>query len=148
MSALRGNTHSGGSQISNIVPFGYFFALFGRPTALHLKLCGNAKFQRIVQTVHVGMHMGVDKARHQCYAVTINDGCPNWHHTTNRINVLPLAVRKLPELKNRFIIITGDVMGVNIRAILNPNKLAFLPKPFNLELLKQEVDKILTIAYP
>ena len=39
-------------------------------------------------------------------------------------------------------------MGVNIRAILNPNKLAFLPKPFNLELLKQEVDKILTIAYP
>jgi hypothetical protein len=27
------------------------------------------------------MHIGIDKARHQCCAVTINDDCSNWHKT-------------------------------------------------------------------
>ena len=72
MTFPRSNAHSRGTQISIIVPFGYLFALFGRPTTHHLKLCGNTKFQRTMQTVHVNMHIGIDKARHQCCAVTIS----------------------------------------------------------------------------
>ena len=38
--------------------------------------CGDTKQQGVTQSVHVGMHMGVNQAGHQGCAVTIDDSCP------------------------------------------------------------------------
>jgi hypothetical protein len=40
-----------------------------------------------MQTVHVGMHMRVNQARHQGCAPGIDDGCTGWHRAANRMDV-------------------------------------------------------------
>ena len=53
-------------------------------------------------------------------------------------------IEKMPVMKNRIIFITGDVMGTDINNFLTQNKLTFLSKPFNIELIKKHVDDIMT----
>jgi hypothetical protein len=46
-------------------------------------------------------------------------------------------------MKNRTIFITGDVMGIDIRTFLIQNKLPYLAKPFEIELLKEKIAAML-----
>jgi PAS domain S-box-containing protein len=60
----------------------------------------------------------------------------------NGVDLCSLIIRKIPEMKNRIIVITGDVMGADIKAFLNTNKLAYLAKPFDIKVLKKQVQAI------
>ena len=60
----------------------------------------------------------------------------------NGVELCTLIMRKNPEMKNRIIVITGDVMGTDIKEFLNTNKLACLAKPFDIKLLKEQVQAI------
>jgi CheY-like chemotaxis protein len=57
-------------------------------------------------------------------------------------------LEKMPEMKNRIIFITGDVMGADIKVFLNQNKLPYLAKPFDIELLKKQIDVIIKTGKP
>jgi CheY-like chemotaxis protein len=52
-------------------------------------------------------------------------------------------LEKTPEMKNRIIFITGDVMGADIKVFLTQNNLPYLAKPFDLKLLKEKIDLIM-----
>ena len=52
-------------------------------------------------------------------------------------------IEKTPALKGRIIFITGDVMGLDIKAFLAQNNLSYLAKPFDIELLKEKIDTIM-----
>jgi CheY-like chemotaxis protein len=64
------------------------------------------------------------------------------------IELFRSIVEKAPSMKNRIIFITGDVMGADIKAFLTQNKLPYLAKPFNIELLKEKTDSILGADKP
>lgn len=51
-------------------------------------------------------------------------------------------VKKTPAMKDRIIIITGDVMGIDIKNFLTENNLPNLAKPFDIKLLKETIDTI------
>jgi PAS domain S-box-containing protein len=52
----------------------------------------------------------------------------------------------VPTLKGRIIIITGDVMGLDIKDFLTKNNLPSLAKPFDIKLLKEIIDKIIKVV--
>jgi PAS domain S-box-containing protein len=52
-------------------------------------------------------------------------------------------LEKVPALKGRTIIITGDVMGTDIKSFLIKNNLPYLAKPFDINLLKKQIDIII-----
>jgi CheY-like chemotaxis protein len=52
-------------------------------------------------------------------------------------------IEKTPEMKNNIIFITGDVMGADIKVFLTQHKLPYLAKPFDIELLKKQIDTIM-----
>jgi signal transduction histidine kinase/ActR/RegA family two-component response regulator len=57
-------------------------------------------------------------------------------------------LEKTPEMKNRIIFITGDVMGADIKVFLTQNKLPYLAKPFDIELLKDKIEVIMMAGQP
>jgi PAS domain S-box-containing protein len=66
----------------------------------------------------------------------------------NGVELYSLILRKMPEMKNRIIVITGDVMGTDIKAFLTQNNLSYLSKPFDLELLKEKIEFIMMAVQP
>jgi CheY-like chemotaxis protein len=52
-------------------------------------------------------------------------------------------LEKTPEMKNRIIFITGDVMGLDIKSFLVQNNLSYLAKPFDIEALKEKINSII-----
>jgi CheY-like chemotaxis protein len=52
-------------------------------------------------------------------------------------------LEKMPEMKNKIIFITGDVMGADIKVFLTQNKLPYLAKPFDIKLLKDKIEVIM-----
>jgi CheY-like chemotaxis protein len=50
---------------------------------------------------------------------------------------------KHPELKGRFIFITGDTSDAQIRDFLEQNKLSYITKPFDMETLLKQVNRLL-----
>jgi CheY-like chemotaxis protein len=60
----------------------------------------------------------------------------------NGVDLCTLILRKMPEMKNRIIVITGDVMGADIKEFLKIHKLAYLAKPFDIKVLKEQVQAI------
>jgi CheY-like chemotaxis protein len=60
----------------------------------------------------------------------------------NGVELCSLILRKKPKMKNRIIVITGDVMGTDIKAFLTQNNLSYLSKPFNIEALKEKINAI------
>jgi DNA-binding response OmpR family regulator len=54
-----------------------------------------------------------------------------------------LMVKTNPSLANKFIFITGDTSDANTRAFLEQNKLAYITKPFDREILLQKVNALL-----
>jgi CheY-like chemotaxis protein len=57
-------------------------------------------------------------------------------------------LEKTPEMKNKIIFITGDVMGADIKVFLTQNKLPYLAKPFDIELLKDKIEVIMMAGQP
>jgi CheY-like chemotaxis protein len=53
-------------------------------------------------------------------------------------------LEKAPALKNKIIIVTGDVMGLDVKTFLAQNNLPFLSKPFDITLLKKRISDIIT----
>ena len=51
-------------------------------------------------------------------------------------------IEKMPTMKNRIIIVTGDVMGSDVKDFLTKNNLPYLAKPFDIKLLKETIDTI------
>ena len=60
------------------------------------------------------------------------------------VELRSFIIEKMPVMKNRIIFITGDIMGTDIKNFLTQNKVAYLAKPFNIELIKKHVDDIMT----
>ena len=54
-------------------------------------------------------------------------------------------VEKTPVLAKKFIFITGDVMGDDIKVFLSRNNLPYLTKPFSIESIKEKINAILAI---
>ena len=54
-------------------------------------------------------------------------------------------IEKASALKSRIIIITGDIMGPDIKAFLAQNNLPYLAKPFDIELVKKRIDDIINL---
>jgi CheY-like chemotaxis protein len=52
-------------------------------------------------------------------------------------------IEKAPVLKGKIIIITGDVMGLDVKAFLAQNNLPYLAKPLDINLLKEKIDTII-----
>jgi hypothetical protein len=50
-----------------------------------------------------------------------------------------------PALKDKIIIVTGDLMGFDIKAFLAQNNLPFLSKPFDITRLKKQISDIINI---
>jgi CheY-like chemotaxis protein len=65
----------------------------------------------------------------------------------NGIELYSRVVEQKPEMKNRIIFVTGDVMGMDIRTFLAQNKLPYLAKPFNIEAIKQQVSSIMETGH-
>jgi len=57
-------------------------------------------------------------------------------------------LEKAPALKGRIIIITGDVMGLDIKDFLTKNNLPSLAKPFDIKLLKERIEDIVRNGHP
>jgi CheY-like chemotaxis protein len=49
----------------------------------------------------------------------------------------------MPVLKGKIIIVTGDVMGADIKDFLAKNNLPYLAKPFDIKLLKEKINEII-----
>lgn len=52
-------------------------------------------------------------------------------------------LKKEPALIDRIIIITGDIMGMDIKNFLDKYNLPYLAKPFDINLLKEKIDNIM-----
>jgi CheY-like chemotaxis protein len=52
-------------------------------------------------------------------------------------------IEKMPVLKGKIIIVTGDVMGPDIKDFLAKNNLPYLVKPFDIKLLKEKINEII-----
>jgi len=52
-------------------------------------------------------------------------------------------IEKMPVLKGKIIIVTGDVMGADIKDFLAKNNLPYLAKPFDIKLLKEKINEII-----
>jgi CheY-like chemotaxis protein len=52
-------------------------------------------------------------------------------------------IEKMPGLKGKIIIITGDVMGPDIKNFLTKNNLPYLVKPFDIKALKEKISEII-----
>jgi CheY-like chemotaxis protein len=50
---------------------------------------------------------------------------------------------KMPGLQGKIIIVTGDVMGTDIKDFLAKNNLSYLVKPFDIKLLKVKINDII-----
>jgi PAS domain S-box-containing protein len=61
----------------------------------------------------------------------------------NGIELYAHILEKIPELKSKIIIVTGDVMGADIKDFLAKNNLPSLAKPFDIKLLKETINKIM-----
>jgi CheY-like chemotaxis protein len=59
------------------------------------------------------------------------------------IELYSSIIKKKPEMQNRIIFITGDVMGADIKAFLTQNNLSYLAKPFDTKLLKEKIEVIM-----
>jgi CheY-like chemotaxis protein len=55
------------------------------------------------------------------------------------------VLEKAPASKDKIIIVTGDLMGLDIKAFLAQNKLPFLSKPFDIIRLKKQISDIINI---
>lgn len=53
------------------------------------------------------------------------------------------VLEKAPVMKGRIIIITGDVLGTDIKEFLTKNNLPYLVKPFDIVSLKKQIDIII-----
>jgi CheY-like chemotaxis protein len=51
-------------------------------------------------------------------------------------------LEKTPVLKGKVVIVTGDVMGSDVKDFLAKNNLSYLAKPFDMKLLKEKIDAI------
>ena len=63
----------------------------------------------------------------------------------NGIELYTRVIKQVPEMRNRIIFITGDVMGLDIKTFLTENNLSYLAKPFDNNLLKEKIDYILNM---
>jgi PAS domain S-box-containing protein len=54
-------------------------------------------------------------------------------------------VENNPNLKGKVIIITGDVMGTDIKDFLKENNLPYLVKPFDINLMKEKINMIIGV---
>ena len=52
-------------------------------------------------------------------------------------------IEKMPVLKGKIIIVTGDVMGSDVKDFLTKNNLPYLAKPFDIKLLKEKIDAMI-----
>ncbi len=59
------------------------------------------------------------------------------------IELYELMIKTNPRMANKFIFITGDTSDANTRAFLEHNKLAYITKPFDREILLQKVNALL-----
>ena len=59
------------------------------------------------------------------------------------IELYARILEKAPEIKNRIIFITGDVMGTDIKTFLTENNLPYLAKPFDIKLLNESIESII-----
>jgi CheY-like chemotaxis protein len=59
------------------------------------------------------------------------------------IDLYSHIIENMPVLKGKIIIITGDVMGPDIKAFLTKNNLPYLVKPFDIKLLKVKINDII-----
>ena len=64
------------------------------------------------------------------------------------IELYSRILEKMPAMKNRIIFVTGDVMGADIKVFLTQNKLPYLAKPFDIELLKEKIEVIMMAGQP
>jgi CheY-like chemotaxis protein len=60
----------------------------------------------------------------------------------NGVDLCTLILSQMPEMQNRIIVITGDVMGADIKEFLEIHKLAYIPKPFDIKVLKEQVQAV------
>ena len=65
----------------------------------------------------------------------------------NGVEFYAYISEKKPALKNRIIIITGDVMGLDIKAFLAQNNLPSLSKPFDIKLLKKQIADVINAGH-
>jgi CheY-like chemotaxis protein len=56
-------------------------------------------------------------------------------------------IEKTPTLKGRIIFVTGDVMGLDIKAFLDQNNLPYLAKPFDIKLLEEKIADIINVGH-
>jgi DNA-binding response OmpR family regulator len=54
-----------------------------------------------------------------------------------------LVIKSHPELKNKFIFITGDTSDVTTSVFLEHNNLSYITKPFDMEILIKKVNGLL-----
>jgi response regulator of citrate/malate metabolism len=54
-------------------------------------------------------------------------------------SALRVSLEKKPVLKGRIIIITGDVMGADIKEFLTKNNPSYLVKPFDINSIKKQI---------
>ena len=52
-------------------------------------------------------------------------------------------IEKMPVLKGKIIIVTGDVMGQDVKDFLTKNSLPYLVKPFDIKLLTEKINEII-----
>jgi PAS domain S-box-containing protein len=64
------------------------------------------------------------------------------------IELYTSIIEKMPGLKVKIIIITGDVMGPDIKNFLTKNNLSYLVKPFDIKLLKEKINEIIGSGQP
>jgi PAS domain S-box-containing protein len=58
------------------------------------------------------------------------------------IEIFSYISDKLPVMKKKIIFITGDVMDTDIQSFMTKNNLPYVPKPFDIELLKDKIDMV------
>jgi PAS domain S-box-containing protein len=64
----------------------------------------------------------------------------------NGIEFYSRIIEQTPAMKNKFIFITGDIMGVDIKTFLGQNKLPYLAKPFSVDSLKEKINAIMLVG--
>jgi PAS domain S-box-containing protein len=64
----------------------------------------------------------------------------------NGVELCTLILRKMPEMKNKIIVITGDIIGADIKEFLKLNKLEYLAKPFDIKRLKEKIDAVISLS--